>query len=59
MGDKIAWERIERLEIEGEIDSDYRSLTVRLDGEKRRAKREARENEEERWVPMEDQIKRR
>lgn len=45
--DKEAWERIGRLKVGREIDSDHRTLTVKLDGESERAKGEIREKEEE------------
>lgn len=47
LGDREAWERIERLKVEGEIDSDHRSLTVRLDEGRGKAKGEIGKKEEE------------
>lgn len=52
--DRAAWEKVEGLEIGGEIDSDHRSLTVRLAGVLRGVKRESGWKEEGDWVMKED-----
>jgi len=39
MGDRGAWERVERLEVGDEIDSDHQSVTVWLGKREKRGKR--------------------
>lgn len=52
--DRTAWEKVERLEVEGKIDSDHRSLMVRLAGRLRGVKKEAKDKEEEKWMMRKD-----
>lgn len=54
LGDRTAWKRVRRLEVRGEIDSDHRFLTVKLESGIRREKREVREKEEKKWEMVED-----
>lgn len=54
LGDRMAWERTERLEVGGKIDSDHRSLTIWLEEEIREIIRNKRKREKEKWEMRED-----
>lgn len=54
LGDRSAWERVERLEVGGEINSDHRSVTVSLEGGIKDIRRKLGDGKEEDWVMKED-----
>jgi len=53
IGDRAAWEKIEKLRIGEEIDSDHQSVTVWVGGTERR-ERKVREKREKEWIEWRD-----
>lgn len=53
LGNRMAWERIGKLEVGGEIDSDHRSVTVSVERGIRRGKREIEGRKAKGWIKKE------